>query len=462
MTRIFVFFLFCFVTNVVGYYVPLTRVTRGEHKTNVWKKSDCDRVTRERKGSSILDLQRVLASLAICTSAATFSSKPTVASFIDSSNLQQGESQVINLFKQNTPSVVFINTFVQRLDAFSMNVMDIPAGTGSGFVWDKKGHIVTNYHVIRNAQSAKVTVTSKDGLSTKTFKAIVKGVDPDKDVAVLTIDGNGWPWKPIELSPKSSSKLQVGQYVLAIGNPFGLDHSLTTGVVSGLNREVRSPSNKPISNVIQTDAAVNPGNSGGPLIDSTGHLIGMNTAIYTMSGGSAGIGFAIPVDTLRYEVDTILTKGRVVRPTIGISYLQSSQAQNLGIRGGILVLDLGPEGSPARLSGLRGTNRNTETGRLELGDIIVGMNGDTIRDESDLFKLLEKKAVGEEITLKVLRWDPLKMNRMLDGADTKADMGTDEGDKAEDEIGDSRGALPSVRTPISEKGEVLNIKLKLS
>lgn len=226
---------------------------------------------------------------ALLTSACITSS--SFAASTDISYLTGAENQVISLFEKNLPSVVYIDTFIERVDFFSMNVMEVPAGTGSGFVWDTDGHIVTNYHVIRNAETAKVTVRSADGKSTRTYKAKVLGVDPDKDVAVLAIDdsaildkidgGNGKvavkriPWKPVTLG--SSANLKVGQFTVAIGNPFGLDHTLTTGVVSGLGREVRSPSNKPISNVIQTDAAINPGNSGGPLLDSHGDLIGMNT-----------------------------------------------------------------------------------------------------------------------------------------------------------------------------------------
>eukprot|EP01036_Dinobryon_divergens_P027096 gene27096-35811_t len=241
-------------------------------------------------------------------------------------SLPAAEEQIIRLFEQSTPSVVYINTYVNRIDAFSMNILEVPAGTGSGFVWDRQGHIVTNYHVIRNSETATVTATSEDGKTTRTFKAQVTGVDPDKDVAILSassedpLDKNPWQWKPVSVG--SSKSLRVGQMVLAIGNPFGLDHTLTTGIVSGLGREVRSPNNKPIQNVIQTDAAINPGNSGGPLLDSSGRLIGMNTAIYTLSGSSAGIGFAIPVDTLTYEVDTLLRDGKVVRPALGVTYLE--------------------------------------------------------------------------------------------------------------------------------------------
>jgi hypothetical protein len=223
-------------------------------------------------------LKNIKQGAAIILTSATVITHPVLA---DIPPLIAAESQINQLFEESVPSVVFINTFVERIDLFSRNVMEVPAGTGSGFVWDTDGHIVTNFHVIRNAQTAKVTVTSPDGKRTKTYKARVIGVDPDKDVAVLAIDSKdrALSWKPIKHTVSSSS-LKVGQFTLAIGNPFGLDHTLTTGVVSGLGREVRSPSNRPITNVIQTDAAINPGNSGGPLLDSNGNLIGMNTVSY--------------------------------------------------------------------------------------------------------------------------------------------------------------------------------------
>lgn len=285
-------------------------------------------------------------------------------------SLQAAEAQTIKIFEESTPSVVYINTFVEKINVFSMNTMEVPQGTGSGFIYDKLGHVVTNYHVIRNSASAKVTITKPD-LTTTTVKASVVGVDPDKDVAVLSLDLLGTDLnvlKPLKIG--SSTSLKVGQQTLAIGNPFGLDHTLTTGVISGLGREVRSPSNRPISNVIQTDASINPGNSGGPLLDSSGRLIGMNTAIYSLSGSSAGIGFAIPVDTLKYEVETLIREGKVVRPVMGVSYLETSQARSLGINSGILVLDA-PNGSPAKKAGVRGTRR-TQSGSIDLGDIIIG------------------------------------------------------------------------------------------
>ncbi|GJD11533.1 Protease Do-like 1, chloroplastic [Galdieria sulphuraria] len=287
-----------------------------------------------------------------------------------SSTLKQQEKDVIELFQNATPSVVFATTFVERLDFLSPNIMELPAGQGSGFIWDTDGHIVTNFHVIRSATSAKITLYNGH-----IYDAKLVGVDPDKDVAVLKIDAPKNELRPIPLG--HSSDLIVGQSAYAIGNPFGLDHTLTTGVVSGLGRTMRSPTGKPISNVIQTDAAINPGNSGGTLLDSSGRLIGMNTSIYSPSGASAGVGFAIPVDTLKPIVSSLIKYGKVIRPVIGISYLDGTQSSALGIDRGVLVLDV-QRGSPAEKAGLRG-------------------------NEGDLFQILEEKKPGQTIRLKVDR-----------------------------------------------------------
>lgn len=326
----------------------------------------------------------------------------TITPEVTNAALSAVETQTIQLFQKNTPSVVYIDTFQTQYDIFSMNVLETPAGTGTGFVYDNEGHVVTNYHVIRNAGSARVTLTDGDGKSRMSVKAKVVGVDPDKDIAVLSIDLS--PELKAKLRPISigrSADLVVGQAALAIGNPFGLDHTLTTGVISGLGREVRSPSNRPITNVIQTDAAINPGNSGGPLLDSSGQLIGMNTAIYSPSGASAGIGFAIPVDTLRFEVDTLIRDGKIIRPIIGISYLESSRAKTIGIQKGLLVLDV-PSGSPAQIGGIKGSSRERD-GRISLGDIIVGLGDVDVSTESDLFKALEQYKVGDTVKIKVMR-----------------------------------------------------------
>jgi S1-C subfamily serine protease len=199
----------------------------------------------------------------------------------------------------------------------------------------------------------------------------------------------------------TSKGLKVGQQALAIGNPFGLDHTLTVGIISGTGREVRSPIGRPITNVIQTDASINPGNSGGPLLDSSGKLIGMNTAIYSPSGASAGIGFAIPVDTVKAIVETLIRDGKVVRPVLGISLLDSKQARALGISSGALILDV-PPGSPGAKAGLKGTRR-LESGLVEVGDIIAKIGDTVVTTESDLFQALEIYKPGEKVVVSVLR-----------------------------------------------------------
>ncbi|KAJ1449386.1 trypsin-like cysteine/serine peptidase domain-containing protein [Pelagophyceae sp. CCMP2097] len=281
-----------------------------------------------------------------------------------------------------------------------MNVMEVPAGTGSGFIWDKQGHIVTNYHVIRNAAEAQVTLVDAETGAKTSWRAKLRGVDPDKDIAVLTIDGlREASLRPIAVG--RSADLRVGASVFAVGNPFGLDHTLTQGVVSGLGREMRSPTGRPITNVIQTDAAINPGNSGGPLLNSAGRLVGMNTAIYSPSGGFSGVSFAIPIDTVKSIVESLILVGRVSRPIMGVSFLESSQARALGIDKGILVLTA-PADGPAAAAGMRGTSRSQD-GSLQLGDVIVDIDGSAVATEADMFKALDSKKPGATIRVTVAR-----------------------------------------------------------
>lgn len=222
-------------------------------------------------------------------------------------NLAEDERATMKLFADSSPSVVHITTRTLQRDLFSLNIMEVPQGTGTGFIWDLEGHIVTNFHVVEGASGAQVALADHS-----TWQADLVGVAPDQDLAVLKIDAPPQQLHPLPLG--SSQDLGVGQKTLAIGNPFGLDHTLTTGVISALGRQIKSASGRPIKNVIQTDAAINPGNSGGPLLDSSGRLIGMTTAIVSPSGAYAGIGFAIPVDTIRWGVPQIIKHGKIVRP----------------------------------------------------------------------------------------------------------------------------------------------------
>jgi len=309
--------------------------------------------------------------------------------------LMPEEKSTITIFKQASPSVVNITSIGIERDMFTLNQYQIPQGTGSGFIWDNSGNVITNFHVIQNADAAQVTLADQS-----TFKARVVGVAPDKDLAVLRIDA---PTAKLQAIPLGTSKdLQVGQSVFAIGNPFGLDQTLTTGVISALNREIESVTRRPIQGVIQSDAAINPGNSGGPLLDSAGRLIGVNTAIYSPSGASAGIGFAIPVDTVNRIVTELIRSGKVTRPGLGVQVADEQIAQRFGVSG-VLIVDVA-RGSPAAKAGMQPTRRDNN-GRVRLGDIITAVDGKKIESPNDLFLALEKYRVGESVNITVLRND---------------------------------------------------------
>jgi S1-C subfamily serine protease len=307
--------------------------------------------------------------------------------------LFSGEKSTIALFRQASPAVVNITAIGVQRDLFTLNLYQIPQGTGSGFVWDTRGNIITNFHVIQNADAAQVTLADQSN-----WKARVVGVAPDKDLAVLRIDAPAKRLPPIPIG--TSKDLQVGQSVFAIGNPFGLDQTLTTGVISALNREIESVTRRPIQGVIQSDAAINPGNSGGPLLDSAGRLIGVNTAIYSPSGASAGIGFAIPVDTVNRIVPELIRSGKVTRPGLGVQIADEQIAQRLGVSG-VLVVDVA-KGSAASRAGIQPTRRDAE-GRLRLGDIIVAIDGKKVTTPNDMFLLLEKYQIGDAVTVLMLR-----------------------------------------------------------
>jgi S1-C subfamily serine protease len=307
--------------------------------------------------------------------------------------LSAGEKSTIAVFREASPSVVHITVIAVQRDLFTLNLYQIPEGTGSGFVWDNSGNIITNFHVIQNADAAQVTLADQS-----TWKARRVGAAPDKDLAVLRIDA---PANKLRAIPVGTSKdLQVGQSVFAIGNPFGLDQSLTTGVISALGREIESVTRRPIQGVIQTDAAINPGNSGGPLLDSAGRLIGVNTAIYSPSGASAGIGFAIPVDTVNRIVPELIRSGKVTRPGMGIQIAEDQIAERLGVTG-VLVVDVA-QGSAAAKAGLRPTRREA-SGRVKLGDVITSIDGKKIESANELFLALEKYKIGDSINVSLLR-----------------------------------------------------------
>lgn len=302
------------------------------------------------------------------------------------------ERNTIEVFQASSPSVVYITSIELRRSLFSLNVYEIPKGTGSGFIWDKEGRIVTNYHVIGDANRVEVTLADQS-----TWKGSLVGVAPDKDLVVLQIAAPPERLKSIPIG--KSDNLQVGQKVFAIGNPFGLDQTITAGIVSALDREIKSATGRTIQGVIQTDAAINPGNSGGPLLDSAGRLIGVNTAIYSPSGGSAGIGFAVPVDVVNRVVPEIIRHGRVIRPGLGISIANRRITDRLEIDG-MLIINVQP-GSAAEKAGLRGTRKLNDD--IVLGDIIKTVNGRKVASYDDLRNEMDRYKVGDEVTLEILR-----------------------------------------------------------
>ncbi len=308
--------------------------------------------------------------------------------------LASEEKATIELFQATRDSVVFISTAERVRDPWSRNVYEQPRGTGSGFLWDNRGHVVTNNHVIEGASAA--TVRLADGRS---FPARLVGRDPSHDLAVLRIETRDLP-APVAVG--SSADLQVGQTVLAIGNPFGLDWTLTRGIVSALDRELPSRSGRPITGLIQSDAAINPGNSGGPLLDSAGRLIGVNTAIYSPSGTSAGIGFAVPVGTVNRVVPQIIEEGHYAPPVIGIRFdpRVNELARREGIEG-VMVLGI-EEGSPAARAGLEPATF-TGDGRLAAGDIVVGLDGEEIGGIDDFLAALDSRRPGDQVTLTLRR-----------------------------------------------------------
>jgi S1-C subfamily serine protease len=307
-------------------------------------------------------------------------------------DLAEDEKATIALFKQSSRSVVHVTTAQVGRDV-QFNVMEIEKGTGSGFLWDEQGHVVTNFHVVEGANRFKVTLADQS-----TWEASPLGIAPDKDLAVLKIDAPRELLQPLLVG--ESKNLEVGQKVFAIGNPFGLDQTLTTGVISGLGREIRAMTGRAIDGVIQTDAAVNPGNSGGPLLDSRGRLIGVNTAIYSPSGASAGIGFAIPVDTVQRIVPQLLRSGKVVRPSLGADYFPDSFTSRLRVKG--VLVGRVAQGGPGEKAGLQPTQRD-EAGDIVWGDLIVAVDGRAVESVDELISVIEGHEIGDKVKLEVVR-----------------------------------------------------------
>jgi S1-C subfamily serine protease len=308
-------------------------------------------------------------------------------------DLAEDEKSTIALFETASPSVVFVTSLAVQQEMFSLNTQEIPQGAGSGFIWDRQGHVVTNFHVIQSSDAARITLADHSN-----WPAKLVGLAPEKDLAVLKIDAPAGRLRALAIG--SSQNLKVGQKVFAIGNPFGFDQTLTTGIISALGREIQSVGGAPIRDVIQTDAAINPGNSGGPLLDSAGRVIGVNTAIYSPSGSSSGIGFAIPVIDVQRAVPDLITYGRIQRPTLGIEVAPDSLLQRLGLEGA-LVFRI-ERGSGAARAGLRATRRDA-WGRWSLGDVIVGIDGQPVHSSGDLLVALEQKKAGDAVKIDLLR-----------------------------------------------------------
>lgn len=308
-------------------------------------------------------------------------------------NLDENEKSTIRLFENSAPSVAYITTSHYQRSYWNRNVTEIPSGSGSGFVWDKEGHVITNYHVIQGADRARITLADQT-----TWDAELVGAAPEKDLAVLKITAPRSALKPIPVG--QSGNLLVGQSVYAIGNPFGLDQTLTTGIISALGREIKSVAGIPIRGAIQTDAAINPGNSGGPLLNSSGHLIGVNTAIYSPSGASAGIGFSIPVDEVSWVVPELIAHGRIMRPSLGVEFATANTTRRLGLKGALIIEVV--KGGAAEKAGLSPTYRDRR-GQIILGDAIIGVGPDKVEKPNDLVLILEKYKPGDAVPVSLLR-----------------------------------------------------------
>ena len=311
-------------------------------------------------------------------------------------DLDEDEKTTIDLFQKARASVVYINTRERIVDPWTRNIFSIPSGTGSGFVWDERGHVVTNFHVVAGAAEARVRLN--DG---RDSPAILVGGSPDHDLAVLRINVSASP-SPVAIG--TSHDLKVGQKVFAIGNPFGLDWTLTTGIISALDRSLPAQDGRTlIEHLIQTDAAINPGNSGGPLLDSAGRLIGVNTAIFSPSGTSAGVGFAVPIDTVNRVVPQLIARGKYVRPGLGIAVdegINRTAMEQLRAEG-VLILRVTP-GSPAAAAGLRGVQLAAD-GRMVPGDIIVAIDGRPVESVARLLARLDDRQVGDAVRVTILR-----------------------------------------------------------
>jgi S1-C subfamily serine protease len=344
----------------------------------------------------MLNFMLILSLYSCFAKAPKIDSKTPKSVKVEMQDLLEDEKRVINIYHNSVSSVVNVSN-IRISDNFFYGKTEVPQGSGTGFVWDDQGHIVTNFHVVQGGNSFVITFHNDK----KQYKADVVGVAPKKDVAVLKLKELPKNLNPIEVG--SSKNLLVGQMVLALGNPFGLDHSISKGIISALGRKIQGIGGVKINDMIQTDAAINQGNSGGPLLNSKGQLIGMNTMIFSTSGSNAGLGFAVPVDTVKRYVPQLIEHGKVIRPGLGIGILEEQIRQRYVGEKGAAISFVDPDGAAAK-AGLRGMMRDN-IGRIYIGDVITKIDGTEVNNLDDIYQKLEEYKIGDTIKIEFIRED---------------------------------------------------------
>jgi len=319
-------------------------------------------------------------------------------------DLMPVENKSIEIYKRAVPSTVNVSN-IKLSRNFFYGEVEVPQGAGSGWVWDSEGHIITNFHVVQGGSRFVITFFN----DSKQYTAKIIGTAPEKDIAVLKLEEKPSKLTPIQVG--SSKELQVGQFSFAIGSPFGLDYTLTSGVVSALGRKIDGIGGVKINDMIQTDAAINMGNSGGPLLDSSGKLIGMNTVIFSTSGSSAGLGFAVPADTIKMIVPQLIKHGKVIRPGLGIGIAPESwKMRILGYEKGLVISFVDEKGSAAK-AGLKGLTQD-RAGRIYLGDIILSVDGVDVNNLDDIYQVLERHKIGDYVEVKFKREGKTKITKL--------------------------------------------------